>query len=463
MFKTLFVKEIREDFLSHRVVMGLVLCLILIPLGVYIGVRDYRIRLQAYQEAVRLYQDDHKTVQDILYKGGGKGFRPPSPFVFLSQGLDIVLPNVAESPSSPQLKSPVDLRLNNNQGSENLYASFYGPLDLAFMVSIIMTFLAVVFTFSGVSGEKEQGTLRQILGNSVPRSTIILAKASAQGVILIGAFLAAALLSFIVLAVHGYNLFGPDGIFAETALALVLSILVIGAFINLGLLVSALTRQAVSAFIILLLCWVFLFGVFPKLSVVIAQLASPVKSQQLVLQEKNRLRLENEKDRVAEIEKIAESDNNTQERQDAVSAQYRAKLTEAFQVLDNDQMNRQNAQTQLVVNISRLSPASCYIRPMAEIARTGLMQLELYRQDVARFGAALDDKVYGQNKEFRQKSGINVGFKGDGSAPAPIFQPNRIRTQDIINNILADALLLFAFNILFFSGAYVAFIRYDVR
>ena len=115
-------------------------------------------------------------------------------------------------------------------------------------------------------------------------------------------------------------------------------------FINLGLLVSALTRQAVSSFIILLLCWVFLFGVFPRLSVVISQLISPVKSQQLVLQERNRVRLENEKARSAEIAKIVESGDNTQEKQDAVSAEFRAKLTEAFQKLDREQGNRQNAQ-----------------------------------------------------------------------------------------------------------------------
>ena len=99
MFKTLLVKEFLENFASRRFLMVLLLCLILIPLGVYIGARDYEVRLHAYQESLRLYQQDHKTVQDILYKGGGKGFRPPSPLGFLSQGLDVIVPNIAESPA----------------------------------------------------------------------------------------------------------------------------------------------------------------------------------------------------------------------------------------------------------------------------------------------------------------------------------------------------------------------------
>ena len=205
MFKAIFAKELLENFASRRILMVLFLCLILVPLGVYVGGRDYQVRLHAYQESLRLYQQDHKTIEDVLYKGGGKGFRPPSPFGFLSQGLDIIVPNIAESPATALQKPPIDIRLNNNQSFENLYASFYGPLDLVFIVSVIMTFLAIVFSFGAVSGEKEQGTLRQILGNSVPRPTVILAKMTAHSPILVGAFLAAMILSLLVLIACGYR------------------------------------------------------------------------------------------------------------------------------------------------------------------------------------------------------------------------------------------------------------------
>jgi ABC-type transport system involved in multi-copper enzyme maturation permease subunit len=463
MFKVLFAKEILENFATRRFLMVCLLCLIVIPLGVYVGTRDYQLRLHAYQESVRIYGEDHKAVRDILYRGGAKGFRPPSALGFLSQGLDIVLPNIAESPGRLE-KAPVDLRLNNNQSFENLYASFHGPLDLVFIVSVIMTFLAIVFSFGAVSGEKEQGTLRQILCNSVPRHQIILAKMTANFLALVIPFVAALALSLLIFFVHGFSFAGPDSALTATVLALILSFLVIGVFFNLGLLVSSLTRQAVSSFIILLLCWVFLFGVYPRLGVVISQLVYPVKSQQLVLLERNQIRLENDKSLSAAIDKIVESSNNTQERQDEATRDFRAKLTDRLQKLDRDLENRRNTQMRIAVNLSRLSPVSCFVRPMAEVSRTGWMKYQQFNQDLGRFRSLLNDQVFGKYYEFQvQKGGFSTGFKGEGTAPAPTFQTTRIRTEDVLKNILPDAVLLVVFNILFFAAAFVVFLKYDVR
>jgi hypothetical protein len=79
MLKTIIKKELLENIFSFRFPLFSLICILLIPLGVYIGARDYEVRLHAYQESLRLYQQDLKTVQDIFCKGGGKGFRPPAP------------------------------------------------------------------------------------------------------------------------------------------------------------------------------------------------------------------------------------------------------------------------------------------------------------------------------------------------------------------------------------------------
>jgi hypothetical protein len=96
MMRVLFIKEIREVLASRRFWVILALCLVLIPLGVEVSLKDYQTRLQNYREAVRIYQDQTKTVSDVLYKGG-KAFAPPSALSFLSLGLELVLPNIAET------------------------------------------------------------------------------------------------------------------------------------------------------------------------------------------------------------------------------------------------------------------------------------------------------------------------------------------------------------------------------
>jgi len=83
MLKTIIKKELLENIFSFRFPLFSLICILLIPLGVYIGARDYEVRLHAYQESLRLYQQDLKTVQDIFCKGGGKGFRPPAPLPLL--------------------------------------------------------------------------------------------------------------------------------------------------------------------------------------------------------------------------------------------------------------------------------------------------------------------------------------------------------------------------------------------
>lgn len=469
MFKTIFNKEVLENIAGRRFFLVLVLCLIIIPLGVYVSSKDYESRLHNYQEAVRLYEDNTKQIQDVLYKEGGKGFRPPSPLSFLSFGLEVIMPNVAET-QSKALTAPVDLRLSNNQSLDNLYEFFHGPLDLVFIVSVVMTFLAIVFTYGSVSGEKEQGTLKQILCNSVPRPQFILAKIGANFLALIIPFLIALLLSLILFQGQGFLFAGPTNSLPHMGLALLFSLLIIGAFFNLGLLVSTLTRQAVSSIVILLLCWVFLFGILPRLSVILSQLIYPVKSQQLIAFEKNQIRLDNQRECEAQVNKLIELfpdvkgyNQEFEGKQQAIREEFRAKLTDSWQKIDREMEKKRSTQMSIAANIARLSPVSCFIRPLAEISQTGWTQYEDFNQDVLRFEQQLDDQVYGKNKWTRFKGGISQYFTGDMTAPAPKFQQRRISLEAVIKNVFPDLILLVLYNLLFFAAAFVAFLRYDVR
>lgn len=469
MFRILFTKEILENFTSRRFFIILALCLILIPLGVYVSTRDYESRLHSYQESLRLYEEGHKWVSDVLYKGAA-GFRPPSSLSFLSLGLEIVLPNVAET-RSKATTAPVDMRFNNNQSLDNLYEFFQGPLDLVFIVSVVMTFLAIVFTYGSISGEKEQGTLKQVLCNSVPRHQVILSKVGANFLVLIIPFLIALLLSLLLLQVKGFLPFASESALPYLALAFLFSLLLIGAFFNLGLLVSSLTRQAVSAIVILLLCWVFLFGIFPRLSVILSQVVYPAQSQQLVAIEKNLIRIENEKECEAEVVKLLESSSSsglsekeTMERQEAIREEFRARLVSRFQKVESEIEKKRNTQMLIASNLARLSPVSCFIRPLAELSHTGLLQYQMFKEEVSRFEQTLNKEIYGKYKIRRQKGGsADIYFDGDQAAAPPRFQYSLMPLQSVVKDILPDFILLAIYNILFFAAAFVAFLRYDVR
>ncbi len=253
-------------------------------------------------------------------------------------------------------------------------------------------------------------------------------------------------------------------------LALLFSLLIIGAFFNLGLLVSTLTRQAVSSIVILLLCWVFLFGILPRLSVILSQLIYPVKSQQLIAFEKNQIRLDNERECEAQVNKLIELfpdvkgySQEFEGKQQAIREEFRAKLTDSWQKIDRETEKKRSTQMSIAANIARLSPVSCFIRPLAEISRTGWTQYQDFNQDVLRFEQQLNEQVYGKNKWSRYKGGISQYFTGDMTAPAPKFQSRRISLEAVIKNIFPDLILLAIYNLLFFAAAFVAFLRYDAR
>lgn len=470
MFRTLFVKEIREALASRRFWVILALCMVLIPMGVEVSLKDYQTRLHNYQEAVRIYQDQTKTVFDILYKGG-KAFAPPSPLSFLSHGLELVLPNIAET-QAKYMQPPAIMRFGNNQGRDNLYEFFYGPFDLIFIIGVVMSFLAIIMTYGAIAGEKEKGTLRQILSNSVPRAKIILAKATANGVVLIIPFLLALVLSLAILEVQGSSSLFVGGAWILIAVAVLVAALLIGAFFNLGLLVSALTKQAVPALVTLLLAWVFLYGVYPRLAAAAAQVIYPVKSEARVALEKNQIRRNIEKERDAEINLVAKtmpSDEKSEAYKEGQKGQldihnkYKSELETSWQNLDREIEERRKTGIALTADIARLSPASCFILPLAELGRTGWLEYQQFSTQVRQYLDVLNRDIFNKQIETRMQGGPDAASVAYQSAVAPAFEYVRTLAEVVIRNVLPDIAMLILFNLVFFTGAFIAFIRYDPR
>jgi ABC-type transport system involved in multi-copper enzyme maturation permease subunit len=470
MFRTLFAKEILESLASRRSLVVAALCCVMIPLGLYVSTRDYETRLQNYREAVRLYEESAKKVQDVLYGAGGKAFRAPSPLSFMAMGLENVLPNIAETPAK-SFEAPVVLNLSNNQSLDNLYEAYHGALDLVFIVSVIMTFLAMVSTYGAVSGEKEQGTLKQILANAVPRHQVLLAKAAAHYLMLVVPFAVALVVGLLLFPAGRALLFGPGSDALPLFLAGLFSLLLLGVFFNLGLFLSALTKQAATTIVVLLLVWVFLFGVHPRLGAALARLVYPVKPDTIVALEKNQLKRDNERELNAEIDKILASapDRPGELPPEVISSeqmlqqQYHTRLVERWREIDGEIARRRAVQTRIASNLARLSPVACFIRPLAEISRTGWLEYQRFSSDVARFEEILNNEVYEKNAYIRSKGGVTQSYEGDIQAPAPRFAETEFPDDRLFSNVLPDLVLLVVFNLLFFAGAFAGFLRYDVR
>jgi len=477
MFKPIFAKEILEALAGRRFWTILVLCLVLVPLGVEVSLRDYRTRLQNTNEAVRIYQEETKTVSDILYKEGAKAFAPPSSLSFLSLGLELVLPRIAESEYKFG-EGATAMRLSNNQGRDNLYEYFYGPLDLVFIVGVIMSFLAIVLTYGAVAGEKEQGTLRQVLANSVPRATVILAKGTANFLVLVIPFLLAMGVSLVILEGQAGTLSSTAGSATSLFLALAFSLLFIGAFFNLGLLVSALTKQAVTALIVLLLGWVFLYGVYPRVAVAASQILRPAKSEARLALERVQLQRDLNKECEAEVDKLlatmpADRESAAfkagMEKQGEIRGRYQVVFQERWRTVGREAEERRNSQIGLATAIARLSPVSLFVRPLAELAGTGWQSYVRFNRQVRQFEDVVNRDIFLKQKYSRSPGrggrggGVGISNLADLKAAAPVFTYVPAGSGEVVRDVLPDLVILAVVNLLLFAGAFVAFLRYDAR
>ncbi len=91
MLKTIIKKEILEAIFSLRFLIATLLCFVLIPLGMYVNMKEYEQRLADYQEAVRLYQQ--RSEGNIPWDFQAEGYRPPSVLSIFSVGLEYFFPN----------------------------------------------------------------------------------------------------------------------------------------------------------------------------------------------------------------------------------------------------------------------------------------------------------------------------------------------------------------------------------
>ena len=133
--------------------------------------------------------------------------------------------------------------------------------------------------------------------------------------------------------------------------------------------------------------------------------------------------------------------------------------------------NRQRRQQGLALGIARLSPASAFSLASAHLAGTSLSLPDHYLSQVSAYQERF--AAFQQEKTGRSGGGIRMVIKmGDdeedepgpidpAELPAFVFHPPSL--SSVLRAGVFDLSLLAFFNLLFFSGAFVAFLRYDVR
>lgn len=483
MFKILLLKEIQDSVKNHQFLITFLLCLLLIPLSTFVSLREHEQKLADYRQNTQLYQEHSKG--QVLWNFPAKGFRPPSALGFLASGIEERLPTYVTT----------DWRgaygLNYENEISNTFSSLFGKLDLSTCVGSVLSILALIFMFSSISGEKEKGTLKLLVSNSVSRSNIYMAKITGNFIIFAVPFILSLLLSMALINISSsVNLFSRD-VLPAIAVFACLSLLFILSMLNLGILISSRTDKSITSIISLLFIWIGLALVVPKVSPMAAQALFPISTPQVVSLQKEAIRKDMEKElRSQRAELMKEVQNeygvrnnfsldgtaNKEYRSRAFSIEQKYELltSQAIKKIEDAYDTKKQRQAAVTINLSRCSPICCFTYLVSELAGTSLLELNNFKAAASRFQQQVKEAVYDNYSiewyDYPDGSGGISTPKKEGSsydpktAPVPVLSDYRwLTVSEVLRARWLDIILLSLYTIFFFLAGLLSFNRYDVR
>ncbi len=173
MLREIIKKEIQDTITTPKFVFTFLICTILILISIYTGINNYSEEKREYSVAVALNKKSLESQPNYLSLAGlgVKINREPQVLSAIATGISEAVGRVAS------VNVALDPNLVDSKFGSNPIFAVFGALDLSFIVKIVLSLFAILFTYDAIAGEKEQGTLKLVLSNRVPRDEFILGKA----------------------------------------------------------------------------------------------------------------------------------------------------------------------------------------------------------------------------------------------------------------------------------------------
>ena len=466
-------KEILENLLSFQFILSLVLIILLFAVSGFVFVDKYRQQTSEYWEKTNENLENLSERTDKLYQLAfyrQNAWRRPKPLALCSEGFEKSLPNYFGfnmfSSELPEIK-----------GQGNFTLAHFNSIDWVFIVSMILSFLALVFTYDSICGEREDGTLRQMLANTIPRYEVLFGKY--LGVVItigIPLFIGLLISLIIVIASNVVVMSGLDWL--KILAIIVLSFLYLSMFILLGMFVSSRTTHTANSMVILLLMWVVVVVLIPSFGRIISEVFGKTV---------NPVDLERKLDEIS-AEMWSKADELFGERAGSMStdlshpmnnppARSRLKTAEtnARNHARDDHHNKMLAQAFSGRNLTCMSPVVIYQRASEAIAGTGINHILNIQRQINQYRTSL--REYIRSKDAEDPDSLHLIFPDSGCARAwrtishdpvdfdtvPKFQERDLALGLSLKLAIWDIGLLALFNLVFFAATFVSFLRYDVR
>jgi ABC-type transport system involved in multi-copper enzyme maturation permease subunit len=409
---TIVKKEILGNLVSYKFYVVILLSAVLVATSFFVMARDFKGRLADYQ----LIRPEPGAPIAVL---------PPNPLSIFAKGLEESLTRSFEVGAT-------GTEVRAGQASGNVIFAFFPTPDLAYIIKVVLSLVALLFGFDAVSREKEAGTLKLTLSNAVSRSSLLLGKWAGNFLSLAVPFLLVTGLGLAVMSFDPDLRLSPAGL-GRFALILAAGLVYIALFLSLGLLVSSLVRRSATSLVVLLLVWSALVFVLPNLGTLVARQFVDVPSVKSLSEKRQQI--------------WSREVLMTYTDRGSWSARVKT-MNEEFDRMEEDYRLKFDRLVRLSRSVNRVSPAASFMDAATEIAGTGIGEETRLKAEVIRY----------KNQALPSLSRDRTAKE----APAFSYRARSL-SEVLADGGLVDLAWLAVFNIFLFAAGYVAFIRTDPR
>jgi len=476
---------------------GFIVCLMSTAAAVFVQVADYEKRLAAYHVALQEHQEETRT-WDLYSQINPKAYRKPNPLSIFNVGME----KSGADMVSIKLATPIWEKEAQKQGSDNPFLSIFLSVDVIFVFKIVLSALAILFAYNTISGEREDGTLKLVLSNPIPRDALMLGK-YLGGVL---SLFPIVVMSFTIGILIAYAYPATDlnvGDLLRLVMVLLVSLLYVSICYLLGMLLSVWTKEAATTLILSMFIWGILTIIHSNIATFAVMKFPPYhpKTETEILQ------------------RIEQGWENFKEERDAYLMKkwgYKYPLS-AISKIDDGPMSTSMSITSgdlvfsefyeitpiHIVDVSKFQEVLGYQEPLridyANQAEVLLKQQEeveesnrRFAKDISRFSfadayrfavGAITDTDRESYQDFIRRSrsykhqvvdyltdknafSARAWFSSDQGAAVfkdlPVFQNPYTSLFQSFSRASSDILILLAWNVLLFIGVYVSFLHYQI-
>ena len=489
-------REFVSNVLTSRFMIGFIVCLMSTAAAVFVQVADYEKRLAAYHVVLREHQEETRT-WDLYSQINPKAHRKPNPLGIFNVGME----KSGADMVSIELATPIWEKEAQKQGSDNPFLSIFLPVDVIFVFKIVLSALAILFAYNTISGEREDGTLKLVLSNPIPRDRLVLGKYLGGMLSLFPIVVMSFTIGMVIASASPATDFNA-GDLLRLAMVLVFSLLYVSTCYLLGLLLSVWTKEAATTLILSMFIWGILTIVHSNIATFAVAKFPPYKLQpekatrqqvkkiwddfkaerdtyifkkwgyihpasaishegQIMLGIEMSSPWDLEFEEFYTIKPIHNADVSKFQEvlgyQEPLRIDYANRAEEPLK--QREEIGKRNGQ--LARDISRISFADAYRFAVGAITSTDRKSYNDFIRQARSYKRQIVNYLAGK-KAFSARTWFSSDKGKAEFVDLPVFQHRYNSVSDSLSRALGDVFILLAWNVILFMSAYVSFLRYDM-